>query len=204
MTTANTIACPHCGRYNPVPSSFCQYCGKALPAPLPTGPRVVGAGEFAATAAGQKLQADELHKQSKKATGALLAVAIIQTIAGLVFVGLQHFLNNTTTAAAPLNLMVIAISEFIIAIIFWGLYFWARKMPLPAAIVGLVIYATLVVINIITTAEARASHPNATGSGIGGIGVGWLDVVIIAILARAISAGMTHRKLLQQGSESAV
>ena len=33
--------------------------------------------------------------------------------------------------------------------------------------------------------------------GIGGIGIGWLDIVIIAFLAQGISAGLKHRKLLE-------
>ena len=192
MTQITTQPCPHCGQPNPIGSTFCSSCGKALPMGMPTGPRVLGAGDLASTAAGQKLQGDELHKQSKKASGALLAVAIIQTIAsGIALAVIQG--AGRAVAIPPIFYVV----TFGIAALFWGLWFWSRSQPLPAAIVGLVLYATLVVLNVIS----NVSQMNATGgpgTGLGGIGIGWIDILIIIVLSQAIQAGTRYRKLLAQ------
>ena len=38
----DAIACPHCRAANPPGGAFCESCGKALPSPYRTGPRVIG------------------------------------------------------------------------------------------------------------------------------------------------------------------
>src|SRR4051812_14416515 len=84
MTQVDVQACPHCGAENAVGSTFCAACGKALPAVVQGGPRVVTAGTSGATSTGRQLLGDELKKKMRKASGALLAVAILQTIFGPV------------------------------------------------------------------------------------------------------------------------
>ncbi|HEY7118619.1 MAG TPA: zinc ribbon domain-containing protein [Tepidisphaeraceae bacterium] len=199
MTQVTMQSCPHCGAQNPWGSTFCSSCGKALPTGMPSGPRVVGAKDFATTAAGQKLQGDELRKTAKKAAGALLAVAILQTLGvGLLFVLLQN-LPGARRGALPQAAQILIGAQVGVAVIFWGLWFWARVSPLPAAIVGLVLYATLVTINVVTSvSQMSQNNGKPGGGGFGGIGIGWLDIIIIAVLVRAISAGATHRKLMQQ------
>src|SRR5947209_2868350 len=115
-TTLGATACPHCGAANRVGAQFCESCGKALPAATRTGPRVVGEQDFAATAAGKALQTDELHKQMKKAAGALLAVAIIQTGFGL----LLYFLLQTAIKQGRVNGPVLLGTVFGVAVLFWG------------------------------------------------------------------------------------
>jgi hypothetical protein len=195
MTQA-TMNCPHCGAANAYASQFCQNCGKALPSVMPTGPRVVGSEGFATTAAGQQLQAEQLHKQARRARGALMAVAIIAT----VFAAILFFLIPAVQRNAPSNNpqmqsfnQGMTIGVGIVAVVFWGLYFWARSQPLPAAIVGLVLYGTLIVINIVTTISASAQGGQVRGSP-----VGCVDIIIVAVLAQAITAGVQHRKLLKQ------
>src|SRR5205085_7720892 len=101
--------------------------------------------------------------------------------------------------APPEMLKIILIAQFIVGGTFIGLYFWARTAPLPASIVGLVIYITLVVLNVISSiSQIRENGGRGTGTGIGGIGIGWLDLLIMAFLAQGIQAGVKHRKLLAQ------
>lgn len=165
---------------------------------MPAGPRVLGAKDVAATAAGQKLQGDELQKTAKKAKGALLAVAILQTLGiGLVF----FLLNNANSrgvslSALPGMMQVLIAVQAGVAAIFWGLWFWARVSPLPAAIVGLVLYGTLVVLSVVNSVSQM--NQGGQGSGFGGIGIGWIDIIIIGVLIQAIQAGAKHRKLMQQ------
>jgi hypothetical protein len=189
------MRCPHCGASNPGGGAFCESCGKALPTLSPSGPRIVAGNQFATTTVGQELQADALHKKAKKAAGALLAVAIIQTVVTGILVAVVY----NTRARAEINYAVV-VGMAIVAIVFWGLWLWSRKQPLPAAIAGLALYGTLVAINVITSVSQLAQQgAGAPRSGpFGGIGIGWLDIVIIAVLAQGITAGAQHRKLMQQ------
>ena len=75
----NAVSCPHCGAANAAGTSFCESCGKAMPQ-ASGGPRVIDEGELAGTSAGQSLQAEELRKKMRSATGALIAVAILMGI----------------------------------------------------------------------------------------------------------------------------
>jgi hypothetical protein len=194
MTPVATSACPHCGAGNTAGSTFCAACGKALPV-ASSGPRVLGKSDFATTAAGQKLQGDELVKLSKKASTALLVVAIIQTVAPFIF---YMIAQNMRRGGASFDMLVIGIM-FGIAALFWGLWAWSRFQPLPATIVGLVLYGTLVAINVVS-ATSHMTEKGGTGGGFGGIGIGVLDIVIIAVLAQGIQAGSKYRKLMQQQS----
>jgi hypothetical protein len=182
------------GRPTRSAGAFCESCGKALPAAVQAGPRVVAGDAVATTAAGQQLQADQLHKQSKRARGALLAVAIIMTVVGALFF---LILSQSSNAGAnnPLAGMNqgAAVILLILAAVFWGLYIWSRSQPLPAAIVGLAIYGTLIVFNVITHVSQMGQEGAPRG-----IGVGCIDIIIIGVLAQAISAGVQHRKLMRQ------
>ena len=191
-----TITCPHCQAITTSGAAFCESCGKAIPQTVSSSPRIVDtAGGYAQTSAGLKLQGEELRKQARKATGALLAVAIIFTAvsAFLVIMPVINAGNRVTSL-----LIAVAVIQGIICVVFWGLYFWARRQPLPAAIVGLCIYGTLLAFNVIVSVRSLSSGGHGAG-GFGGIGIGWLDIVIIAVLVNAITAGVKYRKMVQQG-----
>ena len=189
-----TISCPHCGAANATGATFCGSCGKALPAAQPTGPRIVASGALATTSAGIKLQSDELQKQLKKATGALLAVAIIQT----VFAGVFYVLAQQASRTLQVNMPVAIGTILAIAVVFWGLYFWARVNPLPAAIVGLVVFVTLWAIDVVAGVIAMSRNPNARPIGAGPFNGIVIKIIIVVILVRAVQAGATYRKLVRQ------
>jgi hypothetical protein len=170
----DSIVCPHCAAANLPDARFCEACGKALPDPEATRPRIVGGSDIASTAAGQELQSAALQGQARRAAGALLAVAILQVVFGtflLVFLG----------RGADLQPGIYA-SVFGVAVIFFCLFLWARRNPLPAAIVGLVLFLSLHLLDAV-------ADPAAIGRGV------LVKVIIIVILAKAIQAGVKHRKL---------
>ncbi len=197
MSQVAMQSCPHCGAGNQIGSEFCASCGKALPSAAPSGPRILGAKDLASTAAGQKLQGDELLKQAKRASGALLAAAIIGTIVPiLTFVAIK---SDPRLVVDPVGMGILVV----IAAIFWGLWVWSRTAPLPAAIIGLVLYVTYKAFIVITNVIWMSQNPSTTtgrGGGFGGIGIGWLDLVVIGVLIQAIGAGAKHRKLIRQGA----
>lgn len=187
---AETMMCPHCNAQNPAGGQFCESCGKALPTLNPTGPRIISKTEFATTSAGQKLQGDELQKTAKKASGALLTAGVIQFAVGaIVFFSARY----TRPILAQGSLLFLFITFFGLGAIFIGLAVWARKQPLPAAIVGLALYGTLTVLGYILLFSAAAKM-NTTPR----IGIPWIEILIIGILVQAIQAGQKYRKLQQQ------
>jgi len=184
MTTGTTITCPHCGASNVGGSAFCESCGKALPAAIPGGPRVVSADAVPTTAVGHRMVSDELAKTQRKAAGALLAVGIIQLVFGAILWASLKNAPGAAENAAQINLVLAIVIG--VGMIYFALYFWARKSPLPAAIVGLVLYLTLLLVDAVT-------DPTSIGRGI------ILKVIIIAVLAQAIQAGLKHKQLLKTG-----
>jgi hypothetical protein len=176
-----TIQCPHCAAANDSNSAFCESCGKALPGGATEGPRVVGGDQFAATHAGQSLQADELAKQAKKASVALLAVAILQVIFGTLLLLAGGMRSDQNIELTPF----VFVAVYGIGLLFFALYLWARKSPLPAAIAGLVLFVTVHALDALV-------DPTALVRGI------ILKIIIIAVLLSAISAGVRHRRLMGQ------
>ena len=203
----NTVVCPHCNAANNAGAGFCASCGKALPAASPISPRVITGDVMASTSAGMKLQTDELQKTAKSASGALMAVAIIQTVVGGLLLVL--FMNIPVGRRPPVNLAIMFVPVLGVGAIFWALYFWSRSNPLPAAIVGLVIYVTVWVLDIVATLVTIANEPSGAGgpgtrSPTSSLSSGiFIRIIIIAMLARAISAGAKHRKLLRQQAAAA-
>ena len=183
----STVTCPHCQTINTQGNAFCQSCGMALPQ-TSGGPRVVTGEAMPATAAGQTLLAEQLTKQTRQVFWVLLAVGLIQMTCGAILVVALQKVQGAASAALP----VLLIAQFIVAAGFIGLAIWSRKNPLPAAIVGLVVYCTLVGLNVIYSVSQLGQ---GKAGGIGGIGIGWLDIVIIVVLAKGIQAAIKHRKL---------
>ena len=178
------ITCPHCSATNVAESSFCESCGKALPSGAGSGPRVVSKGAIASSQAGQSLQAGELKKKMKSARGGLLAVAIIQIIGGaIIFALLSSMAGEPGSQIDKSVLNILPVIIVVIAAIYFGLWAWAKTSPFPAALTGLILYVTLWVGEIIY-------DPSAILNGI------IIKIIIIAVLAKAVQAGLEYRRLL--------
>lgn len=177
-----SIQCPHCGAPNVAGSQFCQTCGKALPEQYSTGPRVITADSIGASGAGRQLLGDQLKKKMKQSSGALLAVAIIQAILGPVML---YFMSEQARRQGMEILPIAYVIVIGIAVAFFGLWIWSRYQPFAAAIVGLILYVSLWLIDIV-------ADPTSIAKGIA------VKVIIIFVLAKAIQAGSEYRKLLEQ------
>jgi heme A synthase len=177
------IACPHCAAENLPDAAFCESCGKALPSSGSTGPRVVTEASGTKSRLATMHVLEDLRKQTKKAAGALLAVAILQAVFGAVII---MILKGNDQEVPP----IVYISIFGIAVAFFGLFLWARKSPFPAAIAGLVLFVTLHGLEAVADPKSLAN--------------GWLvKLIIIVILVNAIKAGQKHRIMARSISEEA-
>ena len=176
-----TMDCPHCGAVNQPDAQFCESCGMALPDASAAGPRVVTGQDLPATETGQTLQAEEMKKQAKKAAGALLAVAIIQVIFGTVVLMAPRLMEQAIDVEIDPTAYVFVYG---IGVVFFGLYLWARRAPFPAAIVGLVLFLSIHLLDAV-------ADPRAIARGI------LVKVIIVVVLVKAIQAGGRHRQLLK-------
>jgi hypothetical protein len=179
--------CPHCSTTNPPDARFCESCGESFPETDVSRPRVVSGSDVASTETGRSLQADQLKQQSRKAAGALLAVAILQVIFGtfMYLVARNEVANNPelTVDRAAIG------TVYGVGGLFFALYLWARKNPLPAAIVGLVIFVSLHLLDAVL-------DPTAIARGI------IVKIIIIVVLIKAIQAGVRHRTISREASPS--
>jgi hypothetical protein len=134
----------------------------------------------ATTPAGRKLHGYELHSKARQGVGTLALIAILTLIGTFLDYsqlppGVSSFTRN----------LVMSIDVGILAI-FVGLAIWASKRPLPAAIIGLVLYVaihgTLAVLN-----------PSTIAKGI------LLKMAIVLALAKAIQAGSARARLERAG-----
>jgi len=183
MNLGVTSTCPHCGAENELSAQFCASCGKAM-AVSSSGPRVVEGGAMAGTSAGQRAQEKELQKKAKSASHALLAVAILATLAiAVVWMNVKDFWGQPEVGGIAKAMML---AQVVMAVGYYGLWIWSRSNPLPAAIVGLVIFMSLIVANLIMIGPQSLIH---------GIIV---KFIIVAVLVKAIQAGMQHKQIQQR------
>ena len=168
----DSIACPHCTAANPPDARFCESCGKALPASVAAQPRIVEDSQVASTTAGKALQAATLEKHSRRASSVLLVVAILQALFGAFVLPPRMFETHPVVFA----------TVFGIAAIFFGLFLWARRNPLPAAIVGLVLFVSLHLLEAVV-------RPESLRQGL------IVKLIIIIVLVKAVQAGVQYRKV---------
>lgn len=185
--------CPHCSAPNANPGKFCASCGRALPSPVKVAPRVISgkAKVFAQSEAGQAMQIDELAKQAKSASQILIVLGALSCTFGLLLtlVGLAADSNPREGEPTP-QFTIVGITLLVFSAIYFSLGAWAKSSPLPATITGLVLYTSFAVVDLISAPVA------ATPSLV-------VKVIIIAALARSVSAGVKHRELLRRARQRA-
>lgn len=172
----STAICPHCVAPVADGALFCTACGMAVSAGA-EGPRILRRHDIAATSIGRAFQMESLGKIARKGVTALGVVAGFQFLAAVIF----YFMAQNHRFRIPEENMA-AVVLAVVGLLFVGLAFWANKAPLPAAIVGLVFFVTMVSLDAI--ADPRSI--------IRGLPV---KIIVIAMLAQAISAGLQYRRL---------
>ena len=178
----NAATCPHCATPYEPGDQFCPHCGLALAASDDRGPRLIEGDVLAATSAGRALQSAELCKIAGRASKALLAVTILQLLFGTILI---LTLPIRTPTGEPVDKLPVLVSVFGIGIGFALLSWWARSAPLPAAVVGLIAFITVHGLDAVV-------DPTAIVRGI------VVKIIVIVVLAQAISAALKHQRLKKQ------
>jgi hypothetical protein len=121
----------------------------------------------------------------KKASGILFAIAGIQLVCGgLVLAVAPQVLGLGAPEAVAVAVFMVALT----VLVFAGLGWWARYQPLPAAVVGLVLYCGLLLLDIVVDPANLAR---------GFI----LKAILIWMLIQAVQAGVRYNKLRRANEE---
>jgi hypothetical protein len=120
-----------------------------------------------------EVEASFLLDQVRKARTALLIVGAVQAAGTLIMGYITGFDAATTSTMAA------------IAAVFFALAWWCRTNPFAAAVVGLVVFVT------VHLAEA-VFDPSSLARGV------VMKVIVIAVLVRAIGAGVKYREFRRE------
>jgi predicted RNA-binding Zn-ribbon protein involved in translation (DUF1610 family) len=158
--------CPMCGEMILMDAVKCRYCGEVLDPALQRG---------SAWGSGRTRQQEEAFKKAvNQASGILFGIAFLQVVCGAIaLVALDKMMPGVDAAGLLVTLVVVAVT-------YTGLGIWARFQPFPAAIVGLVIYVCLLLLDFVAA-------PQMAWRGI------ILKIAFIAGLIQAISTASKAR-----------
>ncbi len=175
MMSPSQGMCTNCGTPATPDASFCESCGEAISGATPVSARKRAGGRGT-------MHGYSLKRKMHGASGALLAVAIFQTLGLLlVYYQMKDVLDVPEVAGqAQLIIAIVAV----LAVCFWGLWWWSKTNPFVAGVVGLVLYVTLQFV-------AALVEPSSLFKGI------IIKVIIIVVLVKAVMAGAEYRRTMR-------
>jgi hypothetical protein len=134
----------------------------------------------------RNLEQSKNTRQVAEGRNTLKWVGILNLVLGVIF-----YLSLTSTLsghkeALRLVQMILFVAYFLPAVIFLGLYFWAKKNPLPATIAGLVVYVSFQIAGFAMNPEIAANL------------LGWVfRIMIIGALAKGIQSAAYEKKMTE-------
>ncbi len=174
-------ACSRCGAMPQAEGErFCGQCGnaRAISGNAEAGAAPTGFDDSAATEA----RLTELEKQSNNAASALRIVAIVYFISAVVTY--FTFGGDGSSAEAKSTAQLMCGLTAGVGVLFLVLNVWSRRNPLPAVASGLVVYATLIVLNAL-------ADPATLAKGL------LLKIIILYALVRGLKAAIQYRAMQQ-------
>jgi hypothetical protein len=119
------------------------------------------------------------HKQTvKSGRGYILAISILQLVAGLAFLAIYYAGDQTAKTRA---FLAIAVTMILLGLVYMGLWIWAKTAPFAAALVALIIYVTVLALDGVFA-------PQQIAQGI------IVKILIIAGLSQAVKSGYALKK----------
>jgi hypothetical protein len=144
---------------------------------------------------GQQLQSAELLNSARQAARSLLSIGIIN----LAFGALNLYLLMTLfSGRKPLYLEATTASMLIAGALYVGMYYWAKFMPLAAAITGLCVYIAKWGVDFAIQNLQHSSVSNSSTSN-----YQWVRIIMVIYLFRGVAAGLRHRKLERDQRQAA-
>lgn len=165
-------ACAKCGGSVAAGEAFCGACGATVEGAVPALPAKVRLGDK---------YARQVHGGNvKSGRGAILAVAILQAIGGiLIYVVLKN--QGADDSAA----LLVSVINFVLSGIFFGLWIWAKSSPLAASVTALVIFLTVHLANAVM-------DPKTLIQGI------IVKVIVIVCLVKGIQSAAAYKRMQER------
>ncbi len=215
---AATTPCPQCGAEVTLNEQFCTGCGAEIGAET-KDTLEQKAAVLAQRQSTRVRQQKRREQQRARKVGSAATVVLVMAILFAVFGTIMGFVQKSTADQAHRNIagyaddeelelegevwtagelreqidaevLIVFVSNYILALIMLGLYFWARKSPLPALITALCVYLALWVMNAVL-------DPTTIAQGL------LLKVIFIALLVSGIKAALAERAAMQRGHPAA-
>jgi hypothetical protein len=119
------------------------------------------------------------HKQTvKSGRGYILAISILQLVAGLAFLAVYLAGGQTAKTRA---FLAIAVTMIVLGLVYMGLWIWAKAAPFAAALTALIIYLSVLALDAVLA-------PQQIAQGI------IVKILIIAGLSQAVKSGYALKK----------
>jgi hypothetical protein len=190
----NMLVCPHCADPTESNAAFCASCGLAVATTFPGGPSLLEGDELAKTPVGRRLQHASLGQYCRSVANTLITLGVLQMFA----CGILSWVSRDSANQDALMPLVYTLG--ILGVVFLALGSWAYKSPLPAGIIGLVLYSTLSVlhwiqqISMMGQTAARDSNVEVRSFRMDFI----IQIIIIGFLVKGVKSALTRRRLQQQ------
>lgn len=187
------LRCSRCGADNEVSAgAFCGRCGTKLADPAgDANPFAFSAGPPPVPAPGGYDELKDPYEEEdspsekaakKKASGTLFGVAALQLVCGVAVIMAFGALDKGVQGGRAMAVMTFVTMGT--AVVFGALGFWAMHQPVPASIIGFILYITLSLIDFGLMVAAGAP-PSIVAIGI--------RIAIAAALAQGMRAALDAR-----------
>lgn len=173
----SAVACERCEAVPEAADVYCRGCGWAIPFES-SGLTMIGKGKLASTPAGRVVQLGEARRLVRTASRSLFAIGILQLAFLALLVVLFYTMSPTASGLSPVPLITmgsLACSFFVLGV-------WAWRSPLPATIVGLCLYISMWIVDIMI-------DPAALFRGI------LIRLIFIILLSRGVQAALNATRL---------
>lgn len=143
MMNAISPACPHCDAKVSASQNYCEQCGNAVRAPINEIRITRSDSDPAKTSIGAVYQAEGLRSE------AVAACNVYGVLAILVAVGLALLLLVGQSRATDSQSPGLMLQLGVVLTMYVGIWWWSRRSPLPASIVGLIFFSSLVLVQFV-------------------------------------------------------
>jgi hypothetical protein len=143
-------ACERCGEKLPAPDAIGTEPAEERPAGVRSGRPLEDIPPYLDVRKREDVREERRKKAASEVSGMLIAIALLTVVCNAI----NFYLRGAPPPGNALPLAVLMILG--VVVVYVGLGIWARWMPIPAGIIGLVLYLGLAGLEVALSASAGA------------------------------------------------